>query len=280
MFTRATGFVIVPVWMATMTWLVAHDVWPGLTADDPPLLEPTEWFEDQGRETQFTVLDPSGDRLGQVWTSYLIDTLSMRREDWIWLNKLPFSFGPLRLYVSSTYTARGVLDEFTVALESPEALLELHGERFHADFSFELEGYVGRRHVDTNFKIPLVEGGVLSSGFNTYAPMTGLHVGQTWRVQVFNPVSALVGMGRRFLPMVVRVTGKERVSTPDGVHECFVLESARTKAWVDVTGIVRVQEMDLPTIGRIRIVREPGFDEKGKESVLREPLYMGWEGAR
>jgi len=274
MFTRATGFVIVPVWLVAMTWLVAHDVWPRLTADDPPRLQPTEWLKGDGGETQYAIVDESGDRLGQVWTSYRIDSRSMRREDWVWIERLPVPVAPLRLYVESTYTADGVLDEFTVSLESHDAQVELHGERFHSDFSFTLEGYVGNRRIDTTFKVPLIEGGVLSGGFNTFAQLTGLSVGQTWRVQVFNPLAALTGIGDRFLPMLVKVTATERIVGAKGVHDCFVVESSRARAWVDHAGVVWVQEMTIPMVGRIRIVREPRFDRAERTHVIRRPLYI------
>ena len=280
MFTRATGFVIVPIWLAAMTWLVAHDVWPRLTADDPPRLQATEWLKGEGRETQYAILDESGDRLGTVWTSYLIDQLAIRREDWVWIEQLPVAVAPLRLYVESTYTAEGLLDEFTVSLETRDAQVELHGERFHAAFSFSLEGYVADRRLNTTFKVPLMDGGVLSGGFNTFAQLTGLSVGQTWRVQVFNPLAALTGIGDRFLSTLVEVTGREPFVGLDGVHDCFVVESTRTKAWVDRAGVVRAQEMTIPLVGKIRIVREPHYDRARKTDAIRKPLYVGSTGRR
>lgn len=275
LFTRATGFVIVPLWLAAMTWLVAHDVWPGLTAQDPPRLQPTAWLENNGHEVQYAIEDEWGDRLGTVWTSYLIDVLSMRREDWIWLERLPLPIAPLRLFVESTYTAEGILDEFTVSLETHESDIEVHGERFHADFSFAIEGYVGEQYLDSTFKIPLIDGGILSGGFNTYAQLTGLEVGQSWRVQVFNPVAAITGFGQRFIPMLVKVTHTETIAGPDGITECFVVESDRAKAWVDRTGVVRAQEITLPMVGLIRITRELTFDADRKAQVTRSPLFVG-----
>lgn len=262
-----TGFIIVPLWLVAMTWLVAHDVWPGLTAHPAPPLQVTDWLRSNGLETEYAIHDDLG-RLGTVWSRYLLDERSVRRDDLIWIDRLPVNVTPMRITVHSVFTAEGLLDEFTLRLQNHSADVKLHGERFHADFSFTLES----GPIEKTFKLPITSGDVVSGAFNPFSSLTNLHVGQRWRMQVVNPIACLTGIGRRFIPMLVEVTGEERITTPDGDHNCFVVESSHAKAWVDAHGAVIVQEMTLPIVGTIRMVRQAVFDNEARIAARKRRL--------
>ena len=255
---------VVPLWLAAMGWLVAHDVWPALTAQEPPLLRPSDWLREEGRQAQFTVYH-DGNEIGTIWTQYVGQT-SVERTDLIWIEKFPLEIAPLRLVVTSIFTPDGLLDEFTVALARRGTDINLHGERFHADFSFEFRN----GPIPSTFKIPLTHGSLIGGGFNPFSQLTDLRVGRTWRMQVFNPVAALTGVGNRFLSMLVEVTGEETIATPTGYRRCFVVESHSAKAWVDERGAVLMQEMTLPMAGRFRMVREAVFDDRARARARQE----------
>ena len=268
MFTRTTGCLIVPLWLAAMSWLVAHDMWPGLTAQDPPNLRVTEWLANEGTRAQHTIYSDDG-RLGTIWNQYRLSEMSLEREDLIWIERFPVSVAPLRMNLESVFTADGVLDELTVRLENLDMAMRLHGERFHSAFSFVFTS----GPVEKTFKISLADGGIISGGFNPFAQLTDLRVGQRWRMQVLNPLAVLTGFGDRFIPMLVEVTGEEKIITGKGEQTCLVVESPHARAWVDPNGAVQVQEMTLPVVGRLRIVREPDFDEQAhKEAKDRKWL--------
>ncbi len=267
LFTRTTGLLIVPAWLAAMSWLVAHDVWPTWTAMDPPPLRVAYGVGRNGIRAQFTISDDLG-KVGTVWTTYRIDETAIRRDDLIWIERLPVEITPLRVTVSSDYTVEGVLDEFTLRLETEEADLKLHGERFPSDFSFAFES----GPIDKAFKIPLSSGGLFTGAFNPFSELGKLQVGTRWRMQVVNPVALLTGVGNRFIPLLVEVTGEERIATPEGVKNCVVVESPSAKAWVDADGQVLVQEVTLPVVGSLRIVRQAGFDEPERVKVRRASL--------
>ena len=267
MFTRTTGFLIVPLWLAAMGWLVAHDVWPVWTAQDPPRLHGTHWLKGEGKEAQFTIFCDNAP-VGTIWTNYLIGGASVQRYDLIWIERFPIGIAPLRVNVDSTFTGQGLLDELSVHLVNSDASVRLHGERFHADFSFTFKSGT----IERAFKIPLAHGEMITGAFNPFAQLTGLRVGQTWWMQVFNPVAALTGVGDRFISMLVEVTGEETIATPQGPQRCLVVESPNAKAWVDAHGAVLVQEMTLPLAGKIRIVREADFDEEAMTAIRKKPL--------
>ncbi len=264
MFTRTTGLLIVPLWLAAMSWLVAHDIWPGLTAQDPPALKVTDWLRNEGSRSQLTITNEHG-RLGTIWTIYRVEGKTIRRDDVVWIERFPLDIAPLRIIGESLFTAEGVLDEFTLRLDNPDTAMRLHGERFHADFSFTFEC----GPLFNTYKVPLIDGGIITDAFNPFVDLGDLHVGRTWRMQVFNPVSVLTGLGDRFVSMLVTVTGEERINTGVWEGNCAVVESEGAKAWVDVRGVVQLQEMTLPLVGKIRIVRESGFDDQGLSLVRR-----------
>lgn len=266
MFTRATGIVILPLWLAAMGWLVAHDVWPGLTAQDPPSLRATDWLKSEGSQAQFAIYNDDG-RLGTIWTDYFIDQSSIQSWDTIWVEKFPLAVAPLRISADSVFTADGILDELTVRLENADTDIRLHGERFHKDFSFTFQS----GPIESTFKIPLAEGRIISGGgFNPFASLTGVKVGQRWRMQVFNPVAALTGFGDRFISMLVEVTGEEKVFIGGKEINCLIVESEHAKAWVDENGAVQIQEMTLPLVGKTRIVREARYDDQARQRVKKK----------
>ena len=88
-------------------------------------------------------------------------------------------------------------------------------------------------------------------------------------MQVFNPVAAVTGMGKRFIPMLVTVTGMERISTAEGLVSCLVVESPGAKAWVDDNGVVWRQEITLPIGGEIRIIPETLVVEQREDAQRR-----------
>jgi len=255
--------VIVPLWLASVGWLVAHDVWPGFTARSAPTLQVTDWLKEAGKNSQFAIFNDVG-RLGTMWTTHLIDEQSVLRTDLLWIEGAVVDLFPMVMEIDSTFTASGVLDELTVTLRADGIHpVRLHGERFHADFSFTLDA--GTR--DRSFKIPLSEGGIISGALNPFGQLGDLQVGQRWRMQAFNPIAALTGFGNRFIPMVVEVTGEERINTESGVVDCLVVEAANAKAWIDKHGAVQAQEMTLPMLGALRVVRQSLYDEQARRQA-------------
>jgi len=270
-FTARTGWLIVPLWVAAMGWLIAHDVWPNWTALEPPRLKASDWLKGEGRRSQYTISDESGP-FGAVWTKYLIDDRSILRADLIWIDRLPLPIGPIRITGTSAFTVEGVLDEFTLRIEGAGPNVKLHGERFHSGFSFVLE--IG--HDNRTLKIPTAESGWISGAFHPFAELPNLQVGQSWRMQVVNPIAAITGIGTQFIPLMVRVTAEERLETPTGMRNCLVVETTHARAWIDARGVVLLQEMKIPMLGTMRIERVEEFDD----NAYREASQASLRGRR
>ena len=122
----------------------------------------------------------------------------------------------------------------------------------------------GINDVSETFKISAAEAGLIGDVFRPFASLPELAVGQSWRMQVVNPVSVITGIGSRFMPLLVQVTGRETINAPDGRQvECFIVEAPSVRAWVDREGLVWVQQVELPVGGQITLRNEPhDADEK------------------
>lgn len=252
-----------------MAWLMAHEVWPHWVATEPPVVRFNDLLRSPNRQVQYTLYDGLGP-IGSIWTGYLVNEESIRRDDLIWIERLPLDVAPLRIAVNSVFKVDGALDEFDVLLENPATRLpiKLHGERFHADFSFAFEhGPLVRA-----FKLPLTDGGLIAGLFNPFAEFRELRLGQTWRMQVFNPIAAVTNVGSRFVSVLACVTAEERIQTGNWEGNCLVVEAGDAKAWVDANGEVRVQEVSLPMLGKLRMVREPSFDADRRNVVRKASL--------
>jgi len=97
-----------------------------------------------------------------------------------------------------------------------------------------------------------------------------LRVGQSWRMQVLDPVAAVLGGKTQFRSIVARVTRMETITHDGRPIECFVVETSPQQivAWADASGRILVQEAEIPGIGRIRVCEEP-YNEQ--EAPSEEP---------
>jgi len=271
MFIRTTGFLIVPLWLVAMGWVFAHDVWPRWTAMEAPPLSVNAWLNEEGRESQYAIFQDNV-HVGDLWTTYRIDTQSVQREDILLIEHFSLAIAPLRVISLSQFTGAGKLDEFTLHINNPSLQGELHGERFSEDFSFTFKIGPSPR-LERRYKIPLTDGDLISGATNPFAHLSDVRVGQRWRMQVFNPLSAILGVGAQFTSMFVEVTGQESIMVDGAARNCFVIESANAKAWVDENGAVQVQEAVLPLVGTLRMVRQATCDADKRRIAQRRYFH-------
>ncbi|MCP4246280.1 MAG: hypothetical protein GY778_04450 [bacterium] len=267
---RATGYFVVLFWLASMTWLVWHDVWPGLTAGDAPEVA----FRPESGSTDFQVgiFDANGRRMGTIWSSHHQYGQTPRRDDTIYLESLP-GLGRLLIEIESQFTARGLLDEFDLQMFGLELDIHIHGERFTSVYGFHVQAGRWRE----TFKIDADGAGLIGDAFRPFAALPGLTVGQSWRMQVVNPLAVVTGLGRKFNPIVVRVTGREPIALADRPSvDCLVVEAPGVKAWVDSEGRVLVQEVELPVGGTITLRDEPYDEEAIQEAKTSRVVRSAW----
>jgi hypothetical protein len=262
-------------WAAATTWLVWHDVWPALTAGDPPEVGPASWAVSGPTTFQVGIFNKYDQRIGTAWTTY--SPIGSSREDEVYLHWFPMP-GPILVTIDLTFTEDGQLDEFDLAVRggglpfpqaNGRAPIEIKGERFASVYGFTVTAG-GINDIHETFKITTEEAGLIGNVFRPFAALPRLEVGQSWRMQVVNPVSVITGVGRRFVPMLVRVTGREMITTSDGRQvSCLVVEAPNVRAWVDDQGLVWEQKVELPIGGPITVRTEP-FDREARLDTLEQ----------
>ncbi len=243
MVARFTGWVIFIFWMVSMCWLMMHDVIPAWTAQDPPRVVAADWVERYGKESQYGIFDDHGFRIGGIWTTYASGAAT-DREDEIYLKRLPL-IGPMHLWVRSIYDLDGALDELDMAILGDWSPIRIKGEQFGEKFAVHIDaGAIKHRQV---FKLERSGAGMISGAIRPFDAMPDLTEGQSWRMQVMNPVAAVTGVGSKFIPMLVKVVGSETIEVEGVLRDCFIVEADRVRAWVDATnGKVWSQEIRLP----------------------------------
>lgn len=254
MVNRAIGPAIVVFWLAAMTWLIWHDVVPVWIAQDPPDPVSPEWVAGERRRQQAHIEDKHGGHIGRIWTVYSRAGETTARQDLIVIERFP-PISPARIAVDAQFDAEGRLDELSADILITGSHFALQAERYGTQLAFELRAGPRRQ----TFKLTDTDAGMIGDLFKPFSAMPNLEVGQTWRMQVFNPLSAVIGQGQKFIPMIVRVTGEEVLHTPDGPERCLIVEAPSARALVSRDGTVRVQEIELPIGGKI-VIRDEPFD--------------------
>jgi hypothetical protein len=261
---------IILFWTAATIWLIRHDVVPALTARDVPRFSTEGLSADGTHQAQARIEDKTGRRVGTVWSVHTASPAGMSRRDVFWIEQLGM-LPLLRIEANSDFTAEGRLDTFNLKLFGADERIELEGEEFSGNLAFRLT--VGRK--EQLFKVDASAAGMIGDLFRPFPTLPQIELGQSWRMHVVNPLAAITGFGSKLIPMVVKVTGKERLPTPEGPVECFVVETDRgARAWVDARGHVLRQEVEAPIGGRLTIVAEP-FDEDRLREISSVPLPSG-----
>jgi hypothetical protein len=115
---------------------------------------------------------------------------------------------------------------------------------------------------------------MIGESMNPFASLPTLRVGQSWRMQMLDPLAAVLTGKTDFKPVVATVTGMETIphpTEPGRTVECFVVVTspASSKAWVDAKGTVFRQEAELPGVGRVTMIKEAYSERQREEARLR-----------
>jgi hypothetical protein len=266
---RLGSIAIVLTWLVAMTALVVRDVWPAWTAQDPPPLD-VDMLASTQQYSQAGIFDGTGHRIGTAWSRLRPFGEHLRMQNAVALRHLR-PFPPVRIETSIVFRQAGDIDEFDLDVygfvdASGEPIdINMRGERYGAYIPCVLEVGPFRR----TFKLDAASSLRIADSIRPFDVLPDLHVGQSWRMQLLDPVSAMLNQSARIEGVIAHVVAKETIEHNGQSIECFRVEADRARAWVQPEGNVVRQEVEVPGFGRLRIEEEP-YDEQAWLAARRE----------
>lgn len=245
--------------------LIRRDYAPYWFASAPP--QPATLQIEPGAPlfTQAGLFDALGQRIGYVWNSYDAEPQvgAVTALGTVVLQKLPllstYGVTSLRIHTKLRFlTQEHRLDDLQMSVHGLPFQVTLRGEFFEpADFA--VAWTVGEQRG--TIAVPGHAVRSFGQSLKPFDSLPDLYVGQSWRMQVFNPLGGLASLADAddlaTQSLLVRVTGQENLNFADGGARVFRVEAERLRAWVAWDGRILRQEIDLPLLGTLTILDEP-----------------------
>ncbi len=254
--SKLVGIAVVSVWLTSVVALVLHDMLPRWQAQEPPVVKPVE------QDLQVGIFDQANRRMGTAWTSSLPASEILTVRSTTVLEAVP-RLMPVRIESMMTYLA-GQLDEIRVDVYGTGMTISLRGENMGAGFPCQLTvGAIRKAFAFDNQAMR-----ALGEALRPFETLPDLHVGQSWRVKLFNPLKQVLGKQAGFESLLVRVTGMETIEHRGQKVECFRVEAGKVVAYADQNGRVLEQRVQLPLVGML-VLRDEPFDSAKRELARR-----------
>jgi len=249
------------LWLSAMSALFVRDVWPAWSAQDAPPLIRENIDALAPREQQYGIFDESGARLGTAWSNIVTTgDIAVIKSTAVINSMTPVeglpSIPPIRVETQTQFDAAGALDRFDLHVYGlPMTRIAVLGERRGIYFPCEL--HVGPFHRQANLDMSATR--LIGDSLRPFSFLPTLKVGQSWRMQLLDPISAVLSTKTQFRSIVARVDQVETIEHDGRQVKCFVVVTSpqQVTAWVSPRGRVLVQEVMLPGIGRIQVRQEP-----------------------
>lgn len=255
---RIWGISITIAWLIMLGFLIKRDVAPFWFAQDPP----ADSIPD-GR-FQTAIMKEGGSRIGTSWvnTVDLAESKTVHGLTILDVSGIIPVINRIKLESTLTYNPGDVLDNFTFVLDTDGASARVTGERYDTEFACIAEFGAVKRQISLDARLTAY----LSDTLKPFTLLKGLHVGQTWRMRVLNPIALLQSQEASFDLRLVQVTKKEKIKYRGESVECFRVESEGTVAWADESGRVIRQEVVMPLLGKWIMLDEP-YDDLARQKA-------------
>ena len=265
---RTLGFTITVAWLLCMTALIQRDVLPLWQAQEPPT-QPIP-----PGTAQVGIHNEAGQRLGTTWvTTTPVSTFTtvhaLTRLDVGAVTKMLPIDGEIFINTDLTYDGSHVLKEFLIRLDT--ALLSARITGIHYGDEYACTAKIGRLTKTLSFDGRLSQ--YLSDAMRPFTYLEGLHVGQTWRLRLIDPLALLKGESLDFTTQLVEVTRRETIEHGGGHVDCYRIETDGAVAWADESGRVLRQEIQVPMLGKWVLLEEP-FDRQARQEARRVATDM------
>ncbi len=275
MINRWIGIVTLGLMLSVNTALLLRDVLPDWLAGEPPKSRALHLRPGDEIAVQLGIFDREGRCVGHSWTvsGRSGDLIAVRHVTVLRSLRLPggVTIPALRIDTDLNYHGQTSLDKLRVRVSGFGFPIRLEGEFFPPD-DFGCEWQVDDRRGE--LQLPAEATRALGDVIRPFESLTGLHVGQSWRIKVLNPLAGTIpDWGTRNMmtdTMLVRVTRMEQIEHRGAVVQAFVLEAEKLRAWVTPEGRMVRQELELPLFGTLTLIDEP-YDPETRRDVLLQP---------
>lgn len=274
MLNRWLGIASITAMLGANTALVIRDIVPTWTAGDPPRSSLYSLVGDDDFGQKLGIYDNDGQHVGDSWT------LARRSGEvltvYTWTNFESGYIGaaalatPILIRSKITFDARQRPDALQIVVRGLGETMQLDGQLVEPN-DFTCRWKIGEAEGD--FILPADMLRVFSEVTRPFDHMANLRVGQSWRMHIFNPLSALMpgtnarNMGGEMI--VAEVTGQENLFHRGENIRVFIVETDRARAWVAPDGRVVQQQIELPILGRLVLIDEP-YDDVARRAHVNE----------
>ncbi len=264
------------LWLAAMGALFYREIWPAWTAQSPPRLA-TAGGKNDVFWNQHGIFDAENHRIGTAWSQLSQVGTLLRHESDVALEGLPM-LPPVLIETDVYTTADGAVDNFSLDVRGiidarhKPVVIHMSGENYGKYIPCTVQVGAFRR----TFKLDAAASRLIGDGIRPFDTLRDLKVGQSWRMQMLDPLSAMLYQQAKITSVIARVERTETIEHGGAKVECFVVVAGRSRAWVAPDGRVLVQEADIPGFGRVTI-RDEGPD-KGARTATRTRIVGGSEG--
>jgi hypothetical protein len=270
---RIFGLTVTTVWLAAMAALVYRDVVPFWTAQEAP-----DQLVSDGA-FQVGIRNSANVRLGTTWVR-IVPTASIttvRSTTFLNLGAVvtPLPVAAAMIFDTTlTYQPDGTLGQFRFRLEGAPFPIRVVGERCGRDFACTTTFDQVKKTVPLDARLSEC----LAETLRPFTHLKGLHVGQSWRIRMLDHFSILQGKRPELKLQLVTVAGREKIRHGGREVECYRIETDGAVAWADDSGLVLVQEVQIPFLGKWTLTDEP-YDQAARRAALgrvRDPDDGSW----
>ncbi len=270
---RLLGAAVVLLWISAMYFLIKKDVWPMLSAQDVPPITSEQLAQLDNREHQFGIFQVNdagrSERIGTAWHEVRHGPVLTTMTGNVLIEG--FRMMPVvRIQTKTDFDKEGLLDSFRLDVYGiPMTKIHIFGERRGIYFPIDMQIGPLNRHK----RLHLPESRLISESIQPFTVLPKLQVGQSWRMQVLDPMTAILSRNAKMTSVVARVTGKESIPYEGESVSCYIVETLpeQVKAWVDEEGRVLRQSTKLPGFGEIVVIMETFKPEKLQDAQVRVP---------
>jgi len=163
------------------------------------------------------------------------------------------------------YEHDGLLDSVDLRIRgirigNQEMPVKASAKRYGGDFACEIEVGPMRRTIS----LPAEASEFLGETLRPFTHLKGLHVGQSWRIRIVDPLKLFTSQTVDFVPQMARVTARESIHHGDAEVPCFRIETEGATAWADDNGTILRQDVVIPFLEKWTMVDEP-FDAQARK---------------